>query len=403
MSAQAATLARGAGRDVGAHRRAYLDTYAKRRAGIDPSAEPAQTETKKPVISQPTVIAVPISAPVEQQQTPVSAQPEQFIYTPTPAVAAPTQVVQSPSSTLQQQVAQQPTTRRARLDTMIQSHHLRVQAAPQALETVSDPVITEQTQHLIEPDSADEHKTRVDHHKISANLEALYNPKPLTEQIAKSKTSASASHIRTIVASSLACGILAVGIFAFTTKYEAEPVVAQPSGAPVTGVEAPVNSAPTGTPAVNNDTVIHADPNDPVNLIISSIGVNARVDGLGTTPGGLIAVPNSYGTVGWYNKGARPGSAGPAVLVGHYTGGYGGVFDKLTDINDGDLITVRNGKGETFTYKVTRKAEYAKEQVPMAEIFKKSDTSRLEIITCAGKWQANNYNNRLVVTAELVQ
>lgn len=402
MSVQAATLARGAGRDVGAHRRAYLDTYAKRRAGIDPSAEPTQTETTQPVVTQPTVIAVPISAPVEQQQMPVNAQPEQFIYTPTPTPAA-TAPAQAAPQISQTPVSQQPVTRRARLDTMIQSHQQRVQAAPQALETVSAPVITEQTQHLIEPDSADAHKDRVDHQKISANLEALYNPKPLTEQITKSKTSASASHVRTIVASSLACGILAVGIFAFTTKYEAEPVVAQPIGAPVIEVEAPVNNTPTGAPAVNNDTVIHADPNDPVNLIISSIGVNARVDGLGTTPGGLIAVPNSYGTVGWYNKGARPGSAGPAVLVGHYTGGYGGVFDKLTDVKDGDLITIRNGKGEAFTYRVTKKAEYAKEQVPMAEIFKKSDTSRLEIITCAGKWQANEYNNRLVVSAELVQ
>lgn len=402
MSTQAVTLTRSTSRDVGAHRRAYLDTYAKRRAGIDPNAEPAQAVEAEAEVEKPAVIAVPISAPVIQQQLPVTAQPEHFTYTPTQTTPKPTQVVQAPVQPTR--VIQQPATRRARLDTMIQSHQQRVQAAPQALDTVANPVVTEQTQHLIEPDSADEHKARVDHQKISANLEALYNQKPLTAHIAKSKTSASASHIRTIVASSLACGILAVGIFAFTTKYEAEPVVAQPIGAPVIEVEAPVNNTPTGAaPAVNNDTVIHADPNDPVNLIISSIGVNARVDGLGTTPGGLIAVPNSYGTVGWYNKGSRPGSAGPAVLVGHYTGGYGGVFDKLSEVNDGDLITVRNGKGETFTYKVTKKVEYPKAQVPMADIFKKSDTSRIEIITCAGKWQADNYDNRLVVTAELVQ
>lgn len=396
---QTTTLQQGqhASRDVGAHRRAYLDTYAKRRAGINPEAEAAQAAQTQPEIEKPAVIAVPISAPAMQQQMPVTAHPEQFTYTPTPAVAVPANTASTHVQT------DRPTSRRARLDTMIQSHEQRVAQAPQALDTVTAPVLTEQTQHLIEPDIADEHKNRVDHQRISANLQALYNPKPLTEQIAKSKTSASASHIRTIVASSLACGILAVGIFAFTTKYEAEPVVAQPIGAPVIEVEAPVTSTPTGTPAVNSESVIHADPSDPVNIIISSIGVNARVDGLGTTPGGLIAVPNSYGTVGWYNKASQPGSAGPAVLVGHYTGGYGGVFDKLADVQDGDLITVRNGKGETFTYKVSKKAEYPKDQVPMADIFKKGDASRLEIITCSGKWQANNYDNRLVVTAELVQ
>jgi LPXTG-site transpeptidase (sortase) family protein len=116
-----------------------------------------------------------------------------------------------------------------------------------------------------------------------------------------------------------------------------------------------------------------------------------------------MEVPQSYGVVGWYNKGAMPGEKGPAVLAGHFTGGYGGVFDKLTDVKDGDLITMTNGKGESFTYKVTKKVEYEKDKVPMAELFKPSNESRLEIITCSGKWQAQNYDKRLVVTAEIVR
>jgi hypothetical protein len=39
----------------------------------------------------------------------------------------------------------------------------------------------------------------------------------------------------------------------------------------------------------------------------------------------------------------------------------------------------------------------------MAQIFKSGDESRLEIITCAGQWQAKTYDKRLVVTAELVK
>ena len=376
------TRAFGNGRDVGAHRKAYLDTYAKRRAGISESTSeqsaqsietqytPDYTPTQVPV--QPTVIAVPTITQV-QPAAQVAHQPAQA-----PNVAAvPAQE------------------RRVYLDTLVRSHQQRVAAAPQAVETVSQPVISEVTQHLIETEK---------HDRIAANLDALYNQLPLTAQIEKNKSSASAAHVRTIVASALACGILSVGIFAFTTKYDSQPVIAQPIGAPVIEVEAPASNTPTGAPVASRDeSVVHADPSDPVRLIASSIGVNAHVDGLGTTPEGLIAVPKSYGTVGWYNKGSTPGKSGPAVLVGHYTGGYGGVFDKLQDLQDGDLITVKNGKGQAFTYKVTKKVEYQKDKVPMAEIFKKSDTSRLEIITCAGKWQSSTYDNRLVVTAELVQ
>ncbi|MBP9738882.1 class F sortase [Candidatus Saccharibacteria bacterium] len=383
------TLSRAAtaSRDVGLHRRAYLDTYARRRAGLPDQAltvEPIQQVLQsavQPAVQQqtvpqqqPAVIAIPTITQNSLQQ-----QEQSFTYTPVTAQQKP---VQAPRH-------------KTYLDTLVHHHNQRVAQAPNAVETIHQPQLTNNTQHLIDIDAQN---------RISANLSALYNQKPLTEHITKNKSSASAAHIRTIVASAVLCGMLSVGIFAFTGRYDAQPVVAQPIGAPVIEVEAPLNSAPVGVPvASKDDSVVHADPNDPVRLIVSSIGVNARVDGLGTTPEGLIAVPKSYGTVGWYNKGSTPGKPGPAVMVGHYTGGYGGVFDKLQDLKDGDLITVKNGKGQSFTYKVTKKSEYEKDKVPMAEIFKKGDTSRLEIITCAGKWQSSTYNNRLVVSAELVQ
>ncbi len=383
------TLSRAAhtSRDLGAHRRAYLDTYARRRVGLSdqapevmPIQQPAAQNLPQPAVvqqvitqQQPAVIAVQVITQNSLQQ-----QPEPFTYTPT---SLP-QPVQAPRH-------------KTYLDTLVQHHNQRVAQAPNAVETIHQPQLTDNTQHLIDIDAQN---------RISANLSALYNQKPLTEHITKNKSSASAAHIRTIVASAVLCGVLSVGIFAFTGRYDAQPVVAQPIGAPVIEVEAPLNSAPVGAPvAAKDDSVVHADPNDPVRLIVSSVGINARVDGLGTTPEGLIAVPKSYGTVGWYNKGSTPGKPGPAVMVGHYTGGYGGVFDKLQDLKDGDLITVKNGKGQSFTYKVTKKSEYEKDKVPMAEIFKKGDSSRLEIITCAGKWQSTTYNNRLVVSAELVQ
>lgn len=365
-------------RDTSAHRRVYLDTYARRRTGIKEVKIEEVAPTQVPQVSQTTHMQPAVAPSV------VAAPP-----------ANPAQPVRSVSVHHTAAVQGESREKKSYLDTLIHHHQTRVAASPQALDTVSEPALTDNTQHLIDIDQ---------HARIEANLNALYNPRPLTDQIVKIQTSASAVHVRTIVASAMACGILSVGIFAFSGRYNPQPVVAEPIGSPVIEVEAPQTNTSSGAPvASHSDYTVSASPTDPVQIIAASIGVNARINGLGNTPDGLIAVPRSYTTVGWYNKGSTVGQAGPAVLVGHYTGGYGGVFDKLQDINTGDLVTIKNGKNQVFTYRVTAKNEYAKDQVPMTQIFKKSDTSRLEIITCSGKWQSNSYNNRIVVSAELVQ
>lgn len=403
---QTATLKRSTKktRDVSSHRRAYLDTYARRRAGLPDSAP---TPVEPVITNQKNVVPEPIQ-PVQMVHQPMAQSVVQTVQPVQPApvvVAVPTM---SPNTvqnidpgfmyTPKPQYDQQAISANNHvnyLDQLLQSHQQRVNQAPQSIDTVSQPEFTENTEHLIDPEARA---------RMSANLDALYNGKPLTEHLAKNKTSASASHVRTIVASALACGMISVAIFSFAGRYDPQPVVAQPIGSPVIEVEAPVNNAPTGTPVVSKeDNSPHANPTDPVRIIASSIRLNARVNGIGTTSDGLIAVPSSYTSVGWYNKGVTPGEDGPAVFVGHYTGGNGGVFDNLSNLSDGDLITVKNGKDEIFTYKVTKKVEYPRDKVPMTEIFKKNGASRLEIITCAGKWQSSNYDNRLVVSAELVQ
>lgn len=381
-------------RDPSAHRRAYLDTYAKRRAGI-------ATEAKSPVLQAPAQKVQAVAQPVVNV-VPIQKQPSQviedFIQTQQPSVDGFIYRPVSQRAAVDETERMEETeeaSQKTYLDILTARHEVAVAQAPAAEETVIAPTIANETDYLFDDPEAEA--------RLEANLDALYSSS-LTETIAKNTGSASAAHIRTIIASAVACGILAVGIFSFVSKYDYQPVVAQPIGAPVIEVESSNTDMPSGTPvAANASGPVAVDASHPVRLVISGIGVNAPVEGLGTTPEGLIAVPKSYGVVGWYNKGSVPGKAGPAVLVGHYTGGNKGVFDNLANLKDGDLITTTNGKGQSFTYRVTAKNEYDRDKVPMADLFKKSDHSRLEIITCAGKWQANNYEKRLVVTAELVR
>lgn len=369
-----------------AARRAYLDTYAKRtrqKAVVSGALAEVDLQTVSNQIS--SAIEAPVAVPkVETQpETIIATAPESIVEYKTKATAQPQQY-----------------THKTYLDNMI----LQSKKASNYITNVGQMDVAKNHK----PEQISTRKTfnkETIEERLNANLRALYQNDSLASQLENNANSASASHIRTIVASALTCGILAVGIFAFLGRVDSAPVVAQPVDAPVIAVQVSNNQRPTGRPAAAAvaGTPGRVDPQQPVRLIISSIGVNAPIMSLGTTPEGLIAVPASYGVVGWYNKAAVPGQAGPSVLVGHYTGGYGGVFDKLKDIKNGALITSTNAKGESVTFKVTAKREYERSKVPMADLFKSSDQSRLEIITCSGTWQSNNYNKRLVVTAELVR
>lgn len=400
-------------RDPAAPRRAYLDTYARRRAGLSdkPKIEPLVVQQVSPIVSDDVVVqSVPQVMPYVVEQPPVLPTNESTsvsVESPVDYLGQEVQIAAIPQAKSQnlitsekEHLATHDTERqqshRSYLDTLTRRHEQAVAQAPAREETVFQPILNDTTEQLIEDHESEK--------RLEANLRALYEDQSLTNQITKSAVSTSAAHIRAIVGSALACGVLAVGIFTFASSYDTRSAVALPVGAPVIEVEAPAKQPTGGTPiAQNNSGAPVVDPAHPVRLVIGSIGVNAPVEGLGTTPEGLIAVPKSYGVVGWYNKGAIPGRKGPAVLVGHFTGGGGGVFDKLQDLNNGDLITTTNGRGESVTYKVSAKNVYEKDSVPMAEILKNSDESRLEIITCTGKWQAKTYDKRLVVTAEIVK
>lgn len=387
-------------RDHSVHRRAYLDTYAKIRAGKSTDVAEVKTEQTLPtqIVEQQPQVAEAASSPLVS-----SVLDDDVVIESQPPVVGDMFVSNSLIQDFQPQAnLRQPnegTKPTSYLDTLTKRHADAVAAAPDAEETVIVPSWNFDSLNLLE-----ETEGLQSENSIEANLRALYGDYSLTNQLAKSTSSASASHVRTIVASSLACGILAMGLFGLFGRYSSQPVVAQPIDSPVIEVDAPnVTGSTKGTSKATLGNLPQNDLSNPTRLLIGGIGVNAPVQSLGTTADGLIDVPQSYGVVGWYNKGATPGKPGPAILVGHYTGGNGGVFDKLKDLKAGDLITVTNGKGETFTYKVSAQNEYEKDQVPMAELFKPNADSKLQIITCSGKWQSKNYNKRLVVTAEIVK
>lgn len=145
----------------------------------------------------------------------------------------------------------------------------------------------------------------------------------------------------------------------------------------------------------------------PVRLHIPAIEVDTEVEKVGQTASGAMDVPKNVDNVAWYEFGAFPGRAGNAVIAGHLDriGGAPAVFWKLDKLQLGDEILVEDVTGATHRYQVVNVESYPYDQAPIADIFGFTLESRLNLITCRGRWDRvqQTYANRLVVFAEFLE
>ena len=148
-------------------------------------------------------------------------------------------------------------------------------------------------------------------------------------------------------------------------------------------------------------------PMVPARLTISSIGVNAKVEQVGKKADGSMGTPQTFGDVAWSALGSKPGSPGNAVIDGHVNNALttAGVFDHLSQIQVGSMITVSDASGASVTFEVTKVQTYPADSNPDPSIFATTGPSQLVLITCQGDWvpSAKSYNERLVVFASLVR
>jgi LPXTG-site transpeptidase (sortase) family protein len=142
----------------------------------------------------------------------------------------------------------------------------------------------------------------------------------------------------------------------------------------------------------------------PARLVISSIGVDAKVEQVGKKADGSMGTPSNFTDVGWYALGSKPGAPGNAVIDGHVNNALttSGVFEHLVQMNVGDVIMVADQNDRRLTYVVTQVQEYAPD-APTDSIFATSGPSQLVLITCDGEWvqDKHQFNKRLVVIASL--
>lgn len=171
------------------------------------------------------------------------------------------------------------------------------------------------------------------------------------------------------------------------------PLTGQAGGA--VGPRLPAAHAPLG-PAL------------PQRVDVPSIGIQAPVIPRGLDKDGAIEPPpyDRPGTVGWWGRGAQPGTAGTALMVGHVdTRSKPAVFYGLSSAQPGDKVRVVRADGSVaeFTIEDVRVYERAAFDAHKAYGPRVRGRAELRLVTCGGTYDkvAKEYTANVVVSAYL--
>lgn len=144
----------------------------------------------------------------------------------------------------------------------------------------------------------------------------------------------------------------------------------------------------------------------PVRIDINKLNVHTLVEPVGTDSKGNMDVPKDVNNVAWYNLGYYPGEAGNAVVADHLDSANGpAIFAKLATLIPGDTITITTNTNKHYVYKVSGKAVYPYDKMPIDQVFGTSSMAQLNLITCSGTFirTKKTYSNRIVVFSQLTQ
>ena len=144
-------------------------------------------------------------------------------------------------------------------------------------------------------------------------------------------------------------------------------------------------------------------------LTVEKLGVRkARILPMGVNMEGELATPNNIFDVGWYDGSGLPGAGGTMVIDGHNGGPHvHGVFKKLPDLGEGDLITIERGDGVIYKYKVVenKSVPLAEADAYMATAMRSPEAGKesVTLISCTGDWseQQQTYLSRQFTRAVL--
>lgn len=148
----------------------------------------------------------------------------------------------------------------------------------------------------------------------------------------------------------------------------------------------------------------HTVPTDhPKRIMITKAKVEARVFGMGLKNGNQLDPPKNIFDMSWYDKSAKPGSGGGAVLLNGYAQGShkNGVLYNLKTLAQGDQIAIERGDGQVITYEVVQTQSYPKNDIDMTAIMLPIENGKegLNIVTSHGEFGGAEEQEHFVVFA----
>jgi len=167
----------------------------------------------------------------------------------------------------------------------------------------------------------------------------------------------------------------------------------------------PTASAAPAEPAFSAVREVPRSPL-PVRLRIPSLGVDAPVGRVGKAADGTVEVPTRWEDVGWFDQGARPGEAGPSVLLGHVDSKAGpAVFARLPDAPPGTVVEVVGDGGRVTRWQVERTEQHPKTRFPTEAVYLPALQPELRLVTCGGEFDraTGHYVDNVVVYASLLE
>lgn len=141
----------------------------------------------------------------------------------------------------------------------------------------------------------------------------------------------------------------------------------------------------------------------PKRIIIPRLSVDTFIEHVGLDSNGNMDIPRNVNNVAWYSLSARPGELGSAVIAGHLdtVTGDPSVFYYLAYLEENDEIYIEDYSGSMHVFSVVGRQIYNVDAMPLSFVFSNTDASRLNLITCAGAYDAykQGYQERTVVYA----
>jgi hypothetical protein len=192
------------------------------------------------------------------------------------------------------------------------------------------------------------------------------------------------AHPRTAVLAGLAVLLINLLTGAQPGADESQPAAREPPAAPQPMVADGFRSART-YPMVAA----------PVRLRIPALRLNSPLQRLDLQADGTVAVPKRPDIAGWYERGPRPGQAGPAVILGHVDSHTGpGIFLNLARLPRGAVVKVDRADGSTVTFRVTKVSRVAKTRFPTDLVFAPTLEPTLRLVTCGGSFDETRRSYR---------